>query len=45
MKEFAELSAKSCFSFLKGASHPEEMVDQAHRLKYKALAMTDDHGI
>ncbi|MBN8555898.1 MAG: error-prone DNA polymerase [Deltaproteobacteria bacterium] len=42
--EFAELAAKSCFSFLKGASHPEEMIEQAQSLGYKALALTDENG-
>ena len=47
MKElpaFAELNAKSCFSFLYGASHPEEMVARAHELGYRAMALTDHQG-
>jgi error-prone DNA polymerase len=39
---FAELHCYSNFSFLKAASHPEELVRQAHQLKYKALAITDE---
>jgi error-prone DNA polymerase len=32
----------SNFSFLRGASHPEELVKQAHLLGYQALAITDE---
>jgi DNA-directed DNA polymerase III PolC len=39
---YAELHALSNFSFLRGASHPEELVDQAKRLGYRALALTDE---
>jgi error-prone DNA polymerase len=39
---YAELHALSNFSFLRGASHPEELVDQAKRLGYGALALTDE---
>jgi DNA-directed DNA polymerase III PolC len=39
---YAELHALSNFSFLRGASHPEEMVAQAKRLDYRALALTDE---
>ena len=37
----AELQVTSNFSFLRGASHPEELVEQAHALGYRALALTD----
>lgn len=40
--DYAELVCISNFSFLKGASHPEELVTQAHSLGYKALAITDE---
>lgn len=43
--DFAELAAKSCFSFLEGASSPEEMVAQAKALGYRALALTDREGV
>jgi len=43
--EFAELAMKSCFSFLEGASLPEEMVAQAKALGYRALAITDKEGV
>ena len=39
---YAELHAISNFSFLRGASHPEEMVRQAHTLGYAGLALTDE---
>ena len=40
--EFAELHCLSNYSFLRGASHPEELVAQAHALGYRALAITDE---
>ena len=39
---YAELHALTNFSFLRGASQPEELVLQAHRLGYGALAITDE---
>jgi len=39
---FAELHCLSNYSFLRGASHPEELVKQAKMLGYKALALTDE---
>ena len=39
---YAELHALSNFSFLRGASQPEELVEQAKRLGYCALALTDE---
>ena len=38
---YAELHCTSNFSFLQGASHPEELVDRAAALGYDALAITD----
>jgi len=32
----------SNFTFLRGASHPEELVEEASRLGYRALAITDE---
>ncbi|WP_440053632.1 error-prone DNA polymerase [Pseudoalteromonas sp. T1lg65] len=40
--EYAELCAQSNFSFLTGASKPEELVRQADALEYQALAITDE---
>ncbi len=39
---YAELHCLSNFTFLTGASHPEELVRRAHRLGYAALALTDE---
>src|SRR4051812_128910 len=39
---YAELHCLSNFSFLRGASHPEELVEQAAALGYSALALTDE---
>jgi len=39
---YAELHCLSNFSFLRGASHPEELVAHAHALGYHALALTDE---
>ena len=39
---YAELHCVSNFSFLRGASHPEELVEQAHYLGYEALSITDE---
>lgn len=41
---FAELHAHSAYSFLDGASMPEEMVEEAQRLDLSALALTDHDG-
>ena len=42
---FAELHAISNFSFLRGASHPEEMVRAAAALGYRAIAITDECSV
>ena len=39
---YAELHCRSNFSFLTGASHPEELAARAHALGYAALAITDE---
>jgi DNA-directed DNA polymerase III PolC len=39
---YAELHTLSNFSFLRGASQPEELIAQAKRLDYRALALTDE---
>jgi error-prone DNA polymerase len=39
---YAELHALSNFTFLRGASHPEELVQTAVALGYEALAITDE---
>lgn len=40
--EYAELHCLSNFSFLRGASHPEELILRAAELGYRALALTDE---
>jgi error-prone DNA polymerase len=42
LPEYAELHCLSNFSFLRGASHPEELVERAAALGYHALAITDE---
>src|SRR5919204_6625965 len=42
LPEYAELHCLSNFSFLRGASHPEELVERAKALGYSALAITDE---
>ena len=39
---YAELHCISNYSFLRGASHPEELVMQAAKLGYRAIAITDE---
>jgi len=41
---YAELHAHSSFSFLDGASPPEELAEEAARLGLEALALTDHDG-
>jgi len=41
---YAELHCHSNFSFLDGASHPEELAEEAARLGLDALALTDHDG-
>jgi len=42
---YAELHAHSAFSFLDGASTPEELVTEAARLGLRAIALTDHDGL
>ncbi|MDQ3279419.1 MAG: PHP domain-containing protein, partial [Bacteroidota bacterium] len=39
--QYAELQVTTNFSFLRGASHPEEMVEQADSLGYTTIGITD----
>ncbi len=39
---YAELHCLSNFTFLRGASHPEELIGRAAALGYSALALTDE---
>jgi error-prone DNA polymerase len=43
--QYAELHCKTNFSFLEGASHAEELVQQAAALEYEALAITDRNSL
>ncbi len=45
MTSYAPLWCKSNFSFLEGASHPEELVEEAHRLGLRSIAITDRDGV
>src|SRR5262245_14949937 len=42
---YAELHCKTNFSFLEGASHPDELVTRATELGYAALAVTDRESL
>jgi error-prone DNA polymerase len=42
---YAELHAHSAYSFLDGASQPEELAAHAAELGYEALALTDHDGV
>ncbi len=42
---YVELHCKSNFSFLQGASHPDELVQQAFDLGYAGLALTDRESV
>ncbi|MEO6772282.1 MAG: error-prone DNA polymerase [Kofleriaceae bacterium] len=45
MSEYAPLWCKSNFSFLEGASHTEELVEEAHRIGLRSIAITDRDGV
>ena len=42
---YAELHCLSHFSFQRGASHPQELVERAAALGYQALALTDECSV
>ena len=42
---FAELVCQSNFSFLEGASHPEELVNTAAFLGYEAITISDECSV
>ena len=42
MSNYSELLCLSCYSFLRGASHPHELVQRAAQLGYQSLAITDE---
>ena len=45
LPSYAELHCVSNFSFLRGASHPEELIERACELGYRALALTDECSV
>ena len=42
---YAELRAASAFSFLRGASQPEDLMERAAELELPAVALTDRNGV
>jgi error-prone DNA polymerase len=42
---FTELLARSCFSFLRGASQPEELVERAKQIGLGSIALCDRDGL
>src|ERR1700733_16126371 len=42
---YAELHCVSNFTFLRGASHPQELVERASILGYSAIAVTDECSV
>ena len=42
---YAELDVKTNFSFLRGASHPDELVYRAAELGYRAIGVTDFNSL
>jgi error-prone DNA polymerase len=45
LPNYAELQCASNFSFLRGASHPEQLVARAAELGYSAIAITDECSV
>ena len=43
--QYAELRCRTHYSFLRGASHPSELIAQAAKLGLNALAVTDRNGV
>jgi len=43
--DWRPLWCKSNYSFLEGASHPDELIEQAHHLGLRSLALTDRDGV
>ncbi len=42
---YVELRSRSAFSFLEGASNPEDLVDEAARLGHEVIALADRDGL
>src|ERR1700694_1797410 len=45
MVKYVELHARSAFSFLKGASTPEELISTCAELKMPSMALLDQDGL
>ncbi len=45
LPDYTELHCVSNFSFLRGASHPQELIQRAIELGYKGLALTDECSV
>jgi error-prone DNA polymerase len=45
MKDWHEWLCKTNFSFLVGASHPDELVERAYQMGYRSLAISDFDGV
>ncbi|MBI4505992.1 MAG: PHP domain-containing protein, partial [Chloroflexi bacterium] len=43
--DYVELHLHTCYSFLDGASRPDELATRAAALGYRALAVTDHDGL
>ena len=43
--DYAELQVTTNFSFLQGASSPEELIERAAELKYRAIGITDHNTL
>ncbi len=44
-RDYVELHARSAFSFLRGASFPEQLAEQAEKLELPAVALCDRDGV
>ncbi|MDZ4860722.1 MAG: error-prone DNA polymerase [Candidatus Hydrogenedentes bacterium] len=42
---YIPLWCKSAYSFLEGASHPDELIEEAHRFGIRSIALTDRDGV
>ena len=42
---FVELKSKTSFSFLNGASQPDELIKRAYEIGLPGLAITDTNGV
>ena len=45
MTPYAELAVTTNYAFLRGASHPHELVQQAHTLGLEAIGITDRNSV